>query len=144
MQSGELRHDLPASRRKRIRASDWEIGDTGPHGSQALHRVLTRPENRYLARHLCWVVTVEGIETYILVPRDSADVQLLIEALRPAPSLMDVDVVIGTRGPIAPPTLCNGLIVPIVVFDQIYSFDVDALMRQIPRPDGVDLSSSGP
>jgi PatG Domain/PatG C-terminal len=105
---------------------------------QALHRVLTRPENRYLARHLCWVMSIEGIETYILVPRDPADVQLLIDALRPTPSLTDVDVVIGARGPIAPPTLCNGLMVPTVLFDQIYSFDIDTLMRQIPRPDGVD------
>ena len=28
-----------------------------------------------------------------------------------------VDVVIGTRGPIAPPEMCNGLMVPIVGFD---------------------------
>ena len=48
---------------------------------------------------------------------------------------MDIDVVIGMRGPIAPPELCNGLMVPIVVFDQIYSFDRDALIKAIPRPE---------
>ncbi len=42
---------------------------------------------------------------------------------------------IGMRGPIAPPELCNGLMVPIVVFDQIYSFDRDALIKAIPRPE---------
>ena len=52
----------------------------------------------------------------------------------PQPSPMDIDVVIGTRGPIAPPELCNGLMVPIVFFDQVYSFDRDALINAIPRP----------
>jgi hypothetical protein len=30
---------------------------------QTLHTVLTKPENRYLVRQLCWVMTVEGLET---------------------------------------------------------------------------------
>jgi hypothetical protein len=105
---------------------------------QALHRVLNEPQNRYLARLLCWVMTIEGLETYILVPRDPADLHLLIEALRPAPRATDVDVVIGVRGPIAPPTFCNGLTVPIISFDQIYSFDVDSLIGHIARPEGVE------
>ena len=33
--------------------------------------------------------------------------------------------------------MCNGLLVPIVVFDQIYSIDRDALVRSIPRPETV-------
>lgn len=105
---------------------------------RALHRVLTAREHRYLARQLCWVMTIEGLETYIVVPRDPADLDLLIEAVRPSPRATDIDVVIGDMGPIAPPTLCNGLTVPIVVFDQIYSFDVDQLTGSIPRPDSVE------
>jgi hypothetical protein len=31
---------------------------------QALHQVLSRPENRYIVRQLCWVMTIEGIDTY--------------------------------------------------------------------------------
>ena len=105
---------------------------------QALHEVLSQRQNRYLVRQLCWVLTIEGLETYILQPRDPADLDLLVEALRPTPRPTDVDCVIGVRGPIAPPELCNGLMVPIVVFDQIYSFDVDALIKSIPRPEKVD------
>jgi len=81
------------------------------------------------------VLTVQGQETYLLTPRDSSDIDLLIEAIRPAPSPNDIDVVIGVRGPIAPPEMCNGLLVPIVVFDQIYSFDRAELIRAIPRPE---------
>jgi hypothetical protein len=102
---------------------------------QAVQRVLADRSNRYLARQLCWVLTIEGLETYILGPRDPADLDLLVEALRPIPSPADLDVVIGTRGPVAPPELCNGLIIPIVTFDQIYSFDRDALIKAIPRPE---------
>jgi hypothetical protein len=102
---------------------------------QALQAALSKPENRYLAKQLCWVMTIEGLETYILVPRDPVDLSLLVESLRSTPQPWDLDCVIGVRGPIAPPEVCNGLMVPIVVFDQIYSFDRDSLIKAIPRPE---------
>ena len=43
-----------------------------------------------------------GLDTYLLRPRDPADIDLVVDAIRPAPSPNDVDVVIGWRGPIAP------------------------------------------
>jgi hypothetical protein len=104
---------------------------------QALHGVLTQRQNRYLMRQLCWVLTIEGLDTYILQPRDPADLDLLVEALRPTPRPTDVDCVVGVRGPIAPPELCNGLMVPIVIFDQIYSFPEAELIKSIPRPEKV-------
>jgi PatG C-terminal len=101
---------------------------------QALQAVLSMPENRYLARQLCWVLTIEGLETYLVVPRDPMDLQRLVEAVRPISSADDLDVVIGVRGPLAAPEMCNGLMIPIVVFDQIYSFDREALLKAIPSP----------
>lgn len=109
----------------------------GKTDGQAFHAVLSRRENRYLIRQLCWVLTVQGQETYLLQPRDPADLDLLVEAVRPAPNPNDIDVVIGVRGPIAPPEACNGLMVPIVVFDQIYSFDRDSLIKSVPKPDKI-------
>lgn len=107
----------------------------GKTDRQAFHAVLSLRENRYLARQLCWVLTIQGLETYLLVPRDSSDLDLLLAAIRPAPDPNDIDVVIGTRGSIAPPTFCNGLMVPMVTFDQIYSFDRDTLLQAIPKPE---------
>ena len=107
-------------------------------------RFCRKRENRYLVRQLCWVLTIQGLETYLLVPRDPADIDLLVEAIRPAPSPNDIDVVIGMRGPIAPPEMCNGLMVPIVVFDQIYSFDRDALIKAIPKPEKTTAAQFGP
>jgi len=119
--------------------------DTKGHTDrQSLYAVLSKPENRYLVRQLCFVMTVEGLETYILVPRDPADISLLVEALRPTPQPGDLDVVIGTLGPIAPPQMCNGLMVPIVVFDQIYSFDREALIKAIPKPEKTSAKEFAP
>jgi len=105
---------------------------------QAMQKVLSDPANRYIVRQLCWVLLVQGIETYILLPRDPADYQLLLEAYRASPNPGDLDVVIGVRGPIAPPTMCNGLLVPIVIFDQIYSFDRESLLGALKPPKDSD------
>jgi hypothetical protein len=107
----------------------------GQTDRQALHSVLADRVNRYLTRQMCYVLTIEGLETYILAPRDPADFELLIDAIRPNSRATDTDVVIGVRGPIAPPEACNGLTVPIVAFDQLYSFDRDELIGAIPRPE---------
>src|SRR5262249_1100167 len=58
---------------------------------EVLHKILTDRHNRYLVRKLCWVMTIEGLETYILVPRDPADFDLLVETLRARPKGTDLD-----------------------------------------------------
>jgi hypothetical protein len=110
---------------------------------QALQKVLSARSNRYLVRQLCWIFTIEGIETYIIVPRDPADFELLVESLRPTPHRTDVDIIIGARGPIAPAEMCNGLLLPVVAFDQIYSFDVDSLLKAIPKPEKIAAKEFG-
>ena len=115
----------------------------GQTDHQALHQVLSQRENRYLARQMCWVLTIQGLETYILVPRDPADLDLLIGAIeQPVPSPW-MSTVIGVRGPVAPPDYCNGLMVPIVIFDQIYTFSRDALIAAIPKPDQMPQEQFG-
>jgi PatG Domain len=116
-------------------------GKTDP---QVFCEALSKPENRYLVRQMCWVFVIQGLETYILQPRNPADFDLLVSAIRPAPSPNDIDIVVGMRGPIAPPEMCNGLMVPIVVFDQIYSFNRDALVKSIPKPKDVTAEKFGP
>jgi hypothetical protein len=103
---------------------------------EVVYNALTDAANRYIARQICYVLTIEGLETYILVPSDPLDINRLAESLRPAPGVGDINVIIGRRGPIAPPQMCNGLMVPIVSVDQIYSFDRDTLMKAISRRKG--------
>lgn len=111
--------------------------NTGLTDRQALKRAISERQNRYLARSLCWVFVIEGLETYILIPRDPADFELLVDAYRDEPRRDDLDAVIGVRSHIAPPDMCNGLTLPVVVFDQLYSFDRDTLIESIPKPDSV-------
>ncbi len=115
---------------------------TGRTDQQAFHQVLSRRENRYLARQMCWVLMIQGLETYILLPRDPADLDLLISAIEPHESPW-ISTVIGVRGPIAPPDYCNGLMVPIVICDQIYTFSRDTLIEAIPRPEQIPAEGFG-
>lgn len=111
---------------------------------QALQAVLSRPENRYLVRQLCWVMTIGGLETYILLPRDPTDYALLVETLRPTPDVSDLDCVIGARGPMAPPEMCNGLMVPTAIVEKTYSFRRKELLEAIPRPEKVSAKEFEP
>ncbi|MDA5281081.1 hypothetical protein [Streptomyces sp. Isolate_45] len=108
---------------------------------QALHAVLSDPQSRYLAKHLCYVLVIQGIDTYILRPRDPADYDLLVDAIGASPRTSDLHVVIGLRGPLSPPDLCNGLMLPQVSFDQVYAFDADSLVAGLPKPDDLDEES---
>ena len=122
---------------KELAQAMGRVDTSGLTDQQAVHAVLSQRQNRYLVRQLCWVLAIEGIDTYLLYPRDPADLDLLMESMRREPSAMDLDVVIGARGPVAGPEACNGLMVPMVALDQIYSFDRDSLIRAIPRPASV-------
>ncbi len=116
----------------------------GETDQKAFYSALSQRENRYLARKICWVFNIQGLDTYILMPHDSSDLDLIIESIRPAPSPLDVDVVIGQRGPFAPADLCNGLVVPIVKLDQVYSFDSQSLIKSIPRPSKIKQEDFAP
>jgi PatG C-terminal len=135
---GQVVSRFPSLAVERELAEAISRGDTeGLTDHQALRQVLSDRTNRYLARQMCWLFVIEGIETYLLVPRDPADLDLLIETVRGDPDRNDVDVVVGVLGPVAPPETCGGLGLPIVALDQVYSFDRATLIENIPLPDDV-------
>ena len=39
----------------------------GKTDQQTFHAVLSKRENRYLVRQLCWVLTIQGLDTYLLL-----------------------------------------------------------------------------
>jgi hypothetical protein len=129
---------------KEFAQATGRAGTIGLTDRQAVHKVLSQRQNRYLARQMCWVMTIEGLETYILVPADPVELDLLVESVRATPSPLDLDVVIGRRGPIAQPEMCNALLLPIVFFSNIYSFDRRALIEDIPRPPNIEAKDFAP
>jgi hypothetical protein len=110
-----------------------------PTDPQVIERLLS--DNRYLVRQLCWVLTIEDQPAYILRPRDPRGYEMLLDAVRVLASVpratqnaMDrrdaaMNVVVGVAGPPAPPDLCNGMQVPMVVFDQIFSLTQSDLVQ---------------
>jgi len=109
-----------------------------------LHRVgklrsaLTSAENRYLVRELSWVLTIDGIDSYVLQPSDPSDVQSLPEAIRPDPRDYGIDAVLGR---IAGPTQVDAANayarLPVLIFDQLHSFDADSFARSLQKTTGV-------
>jgi hypothetical protein len=102
---------------------------------ETLRAVVSERANRYLQRQICYRFTIQGLDTYILQPTDPADFDLLVEAISSSPQ--HVAVIVGVRGPIAPPEVCNGLMVPVVYVTTIWSFDRQALIQSIPRPESI-------
>ncbi len=97
---------------------------------QAFHSVLSQPENRYLARKLSWILTMEGVPIYILLPTGPEDLVVLLEAIRPPACPLDRQVVVGRKGPVAPPEMC-GQEVPMVLVDHLYSLEYNNFMKSI-------------
>jgi len=122
---------------KEARQATARAGGSKETDRETMAKVLRDPNNKYLVRQLCWVLSVMGVETYILIPRDG-DYQALIDAYRAEPHPGDLELVIGVRGPIANPDMCNGLLAPILIFDQIYAFDRESLLKSIPKPKDED------
>ena len=110
---------------------------TGLTDQQAFYSVLSKKENRYLVRDLCWTLAIEGVAAYILLPKDPLDFDRLVESVKPQQDKAGIDVVVGSKGPVALPEMCAGLQVPIVGFDQLFSFNREEFIRSIPRPESI-------
>ncbi|GLF97210.1 cyanobactin maturation protease PatG family protein [Streptomyces yaizuensis] len=116
--------------------------ETEDHGApdrtdaEAVYRVLSDPANRYLARQVCYVLSVQGVDTYILEAADPVELDELVEALRPVRDQRDLAVVVGVLGPVAHPSRCQGLAVPVVDVAKIWAFDRKDLIKAIEPPAG--------
>jgi hypothetical protein len=93
--------------------------------------VLSQGQNFYLAREMCWVFQSGDIDLYILRPRSYIELTDLVTCLAPTPNQVSFALVIGTLGPIAPPSLCNGTQLPIVTCSQVFSFTGQAFINSI-------------
>src|SRR5262245_47244013 len=63
---------------KEARQATARGGAFGGTDREVMAKLLQDPANKYIVRRLCWVLSVQGVETYILVPRDG-DYQPLID-----------------------------------------------------------------
>lgn len=120
-----------------------KVANIEPSNRERLYQVLKEPKNYYLAREMCWVFTVESVDTYLIEPRTDTELVALIDALQGPVRipLVDIDVVIGVRGPLSEPTQCQGVQLPRVRMAHFYYFAVDDFLADIlkstKKPSGV-------
>lgn len=108
-----------------------------------LYQVLSQGQNLYLAREMCWVFRMEDVDIYLLQPRSYIELNNLIAAIKPSAGRIDFDMVLGVRGPIASPSMCNGLQLPVVTCNQVYSFSYDEFVTAIVKETGAARDVAG-
>lgn len=119
---------------KEFRQVITDADTRGISEGELLYAVLSRGENLYLAREMCWVFQIAGVETYILQPRSQVELTDLITGISPNPIDVEWDIVIGLRGGNASPQICNGLELPVVMVNQVYSFTMREFAANVPLP----------
>ena len=110
----------------------------GRSDNEIMGSIFLDENYKYIAYEMCWVFTIEGLETYILRANNREAFEKFVEATNISPAVNDINVIIGIKGPLSSPELCNGLILPIVTVDKGYSIDRDSLLKAIPRNTGED------
>lgn len=104
---------------------------------QVLHQVLSQSDNAYIAREMCWVFSVGGIETFTIVPRSGIELVDLVNSLALGAQAGATNVMIGVRSPVPlPASACGGLSLPSVIASKIYSFNIDEFVKELPLSAG--------
>ncbi|MGW7610593.1 cyanobactin maturation protease PatG family protein [Streptomyces sp. NPDC054766] len=93
--------------------------------------VLSQGQNLYLARQMCWIFQSGDIDLYILKPRSQVELTDLVTCLAPTPNLLSFALVVGSVGGIAPPSMCNGVQLPLAACEQVFSFTGQAFVNSI-------------
>ena len=96
-------------------------------------KLFTMQDARYLVRDVCWRFEIEKLPVYLLIPRYPDMIDKFIDAMRPVPANDDIDLIIGTLGPVKK---CGTLTLPIVIVDHLYSFDKDEFMKDLMKTVG--------
>lgn len=111
----------------------------GPLGN-INYEVLSQGQNAYLAREMCFVLRIDGVDSYIVKPRSQVELYEMISTLQMQTTGAPIySAIIGPLGPLAPPDMCDGLQLPVVVCNQIYSFTEANFVQAVTD----NLSASG-
>jgi len=133
---GKIRAAFPnTSLEKEFDAAAQAIGAQGPR-DQLFYQVLSQGENIDIARNICFIFQIDSIDTYILKPRDYVELAQFITALDVSLET-PLDGIIGIKGPLAPPEMCNGLQLPMVVVNKSFITNKSEFVGAIASAAGV-------
>jgi hypothetical protein len=106
-----------------------------------LHAILAESESRYLARQLCWVFVGYDRDLFVVLPRDSGELDSLIEAFT---SSREGSIAVAV-GPAARPTGWTSDVgesdLPRYALDQLITFDINEFAGKVPGADDLPKES---
>jgi hypothetical protein len=125
---------LPRDRSAEMELSKYleRFSGAAEANAQMLNEILRQPVSRYLVRQLSWILTIHSQEAYLLIPRDPTDLLLLVNAIRTDPHSEELDLVVGTRGPVAPSEMFSGVPLPRLIYETIVPVNIQEYIRNIP------------
>jgi hypothetical protein len=100
-------------------------------GESFVYQVLNKSENLYIAREMIWVFQIVGIDLYIVKPSSNRELTRLVGSIAHRKGTTDLDVIIGSLGPISRPEEYNGLKLPIVACGEAYCFTYKEMIDEI-------------
>jgi PatG C-terminal len=135
------------------KAFQWAVGAQGVNSADYTlqYQVMREAANIAVSKQVCWVMQVGrnantgSADTYLVAPRSYSELYNMIGSIQPDQEQASrrYDVVIGPRGPIAPPEMCNGLQLPMLVCNQIYSFTFDEFVAAVVAKTAVAVEDIG-
>lgn len=111
--------------------------------SKGLFEVLSMPEHRFLAKKMCWVLAIDGIDYYLLDAKTPALLSAFIKALQ-LKSNQQLEYIVAQLGPYAADHMCAGRLMKIAYVHQIQSFTQDDYCQVLSRQTDVELSKIKP
>ncbi|NET46284.1 hypothetical protein [Okeania sp. SIO2B3] len=133
---GSIRAAFPnISLEKQFEAAAATIQAQGPTNN-LLYQVLSQGENLYIAMNMCYIFQIDTVDVYILKPRTYVELAQFITALDPSLET-PLDGIIGIKGPLAPPEMCNGLQLPLVAVNQSFISNLRDFVDAIASASGV-------
>ncbi|MBM7865655.1 hypothetical protein GTO89_02510 [Heliobacterium gestii] len=137
---GQIRPQFPTESVKRevTRLSSSLRGVTPD--DNVLFSVLSQARNAALAREICWVLQIDGcVDSYILQARSPIELTEIIGYTEADyPKKRKHVLVIGVRGPVASPKMCNDLQLPILFCNQVTPFTEEDFVQYVSGKTKVD------
>jgi hypothetical protein len=115
-------------------AADVEAREVSEH--HRLKTVLEQDDNLYLAHHICWVFTTQGIDSFAIVPRDNNDARQLVDAFVPASEENVINVAVGRPAATMPLWDWSSSGLRLVSADQLLTFTLDEFLDALDSADG--------
>ena len=101
-----------------------------------LKAVVGEADNLYLVRHICWVFTTQGVDSFAIAPRDNDDARELVDAFVPASEENVINVVVGRPATVPPLWDWSSSGLRLVSADQILTFTLDEFLDALDHDGG--------